>query len=86
MGRVSASERGCERWGKVARKEKAPPKSLFSALSLPLSCSRCLSDHERPIFTNLGGASAIRERAVAVSQRAFGTPLREGGRKTHLSS
>ena len=85
MGRVRKCERGCERWGEGSEEGGGATKVVIFC-SLPLSCSRCLSDHERPIFTNLGGASAIRERAVAVSQRAFGTPLRERGRKTHLSS
>ena len=35
--------------------------------SLSLSCSRCLSDHERPIFTNLGG-DATSERANELRQ------------------
>ena len=84
MGRVSASEDASV--GEMEARKEGRHQSRYFLLSLPMSCSHCLSDHERPIFTNLGGASAIRERAVAVSQRAFGTPLREGGRKTHLSS
>ena len=78
MGKVSARRgMGCEHVLRGRHLGRYLPPRI-------LSCSRRLSDHERPIFTNLG---AIRERAAAVSQRAFGTPLRgeegpraEGGR------
>ena len=83
MGRVSASEDASVGEGS---EEGGGATKVVIFCSLPLSCSRCLSDHERPIFTNLGGAFLRYPRTSCGSFAAGVWHAAEGGRKTHLSS